>query len=73
MKTTLAALALVAASALSAQAAPVPVTQNPAEALAPTIEKVHFEHRSCQLGRRGWHFHNRFGDRLECRPFRRRL
>jgi hypothetical protein len=37
---------------------------------APLVELVHNVHRACVLGQRGWHYHNRRGDRIECRPVR---
>jgi hypothetical protein len=69
MKASLFAVAALAAVGLSApaNAAPLSVAKDLATALA---ETVHFNHRSCQLGRYGWHLHAR-GNRLECRPFRR--
>ena len=27
-------------------------------------------HRACELGQRGWHYHNGRGDRIDCRPRR---
>jgi hypothetical protein len=56
----------------SAQAAALTMPKEiVAEVATPSLEKVHFNHRSCQLGGRGWHYH-RYGDRLRCRPFRPR-
>ena len=39
---------------------------------APLVELVHNGnvHRACELGQRGWHYHNRLGDRFDCRPRR---
>ena len=34
------------------------------------IEKTHGDHRHCEEGNRGWHRHNRYGERLPCRPQR---
>jgi hypothetical protein len=72
-KSSLSAACLLAIglAAPSAVAAPVTVVKDLAAA-APSAqaEPVHFNHRSCQLGARGWHFHRR-GDRNWCRPFRR--
>jgi hypothetical protein len=34
------------------------------------VVRVHGDHRSCQLDRRGWHRHNRFGERRLCRAWR---
>jgi hypothetical protein len=38
---------------------------------APGVILVHNgDHRSCELGRRGWHYNDRRGNRVECRPRR---
>lgn len=68
--TTAAALALIAAPAA---AAPVAITKDVGTAVAvdSAVESVHFNHRSCQLGGRGWHYHDRYYNRIVCRPFRR--
>jgi hypothetical protein len=75
MKITLLAAASLLAFGLatsSAQAAALTMPKEiVAEVATPKLEPVHFNHRSCQLGRAGWHYH-RYGDRRECRPFRRR-
>jgi len=34
------------------------------------VIKVHGNHRSCERDRRGWHRHNRFGERRQCREWR---
>lgn len=57
--------ATAAAVSLAKDLAPIA-----ASAAAP-VERVHFRHRTCQLGGRGWHYH-RYDNRYECRPFRRR-
>ena len=31
---------------------------------------VHGDHRSCERDRFGWHRHNRYGERRECREWR---
>jgi hypothetical protein len=74
MKASLFAAAAVAAISISApaNAAAVSMAKDLATVAAPEAlaEAVHFSHRSCQLGRYGWHLHAR-GNRIECRPFRR--
>lgn len=35
------------------------------------LQQVHNgQHSSCQFGTRGWHYNNRRGTRVECRPAR---
>jgi len=71
VKLTLLAAAALAAGAwtMPANAAAVGFAKGVAAGTAdPIVEKVHFRHRSCQLGVGGWHYHVR-GDRRSC--FRR--
>jgi len=66
---TLTAAALLAATASMAGAAPVSVRQVP-DGLSTGLVQVHGNHRSCERGGRGWHRHNRYGERRECREWR---
>jgi hypothetical protein len=66
---TLAAAALLASTASMASAVPANIGQLP-ENLSSAVVRVHGDHRSCQLGRRGWHRHNRYGERRPCREWR---
>lgn len=68
----LATAALFAATASVANAAPAQVGQvgQLADGVTSGLTKVHGFHRSCQRGRRGWHRHNRFGERRPCRAWR---
>ena len=66
---TLAAAALLAASASLAGAAPVTVGQVP-NAVNSGLVQVHGNHRDCERGARGWHRHNRLGERRPCREWR---
>jgi hypothetical protein len=65
----LAAAGLLAVSATMISAAPAGVgkvtglTNGVTDGLTP----VHFRHASCERDRRGWHRHNRFGERRSCR------
>jgi hypothetical protein len=70
--TVLAAAAALALLAAPVVAAPLAITKDIATAVAvdSAVERVHFGHGSCQLGRFGWHFH-RYGNRIECKPFKR--
>lgn len=74
MKASLFAVAALAAIGLSApaNAAAVSMAKDLATVAAPEAlaETVHFNHRTCQLSRSGWHTHVR-GYRIACRPFRR--
>lgn len=65
----LAAAGLLAGTASIAGAAPMPVA--PVDTgLSNGIVQVHGNHRTCMRGKRGWHRHNRYGERRECRPWR---
>jgi Spy/CpxP family protein refolding chaperone len=66
---TLAVAGLLAATASLASAAPVSVGQVPA-GVANGLVQIHGDHRSCERDRRGWHRHNRNGERRECREWR---
>ena len=66
---TLAAAALLASTASMASAVPANIGQLP-ENLGSDVVRVHGDHRSCQLDRRGWHRHNRYGERRPCREWR---
>ena len=48
---------------------PVSVRQVP-DGLSTGHVQVHGNHRSCERGGRGWHRHNRYGERRECREWR---
>ncbi len=73
MKTfkTFAVAAFVAASASMASAAAAPMTPIP-DGAANRVIKVHGDHGVCARDRRGWHRHNRFGERRPCREWRGR-
>lgn len=66
---TIAAAALLAATASMASAAPGNVGQVP-NGLFSDLIQVHGNHRSCERGGRGWHRHNRYGERRDCREWR---
>lgn len=66
---TIAAAGILAATASMASAAPTPMTPIPDGAMNGVI-KVHGNHRVCAQDRRGWHRHNRFGERRPCREWR---
>ena len=66
-----AAAGFLAGTASIASAAPVAVA--PADGAGNgNIIKVHADHRSCQRDRRGWHRHNKWGERRSCREWRGR-
>jgi hypothetical protein len=68
----LAAAGLFAVSVGMVSAAPAnvgPVTGF-ANGVTNGLTQVHFGHRSCERDRRGWHRHNRFGERRSCRQWR---
>jgi hypothetical protein len=65
----LATAALFAATASVANAAPAQVGQV-ADGMTNGLVQVHGTHRSCSRDRRGWHRHNRFGERRPCRAWR---
>lgn len=66
---TMAAAALLAATASVAGAAPTNVGHMPV-GLSSDVVQVHGDHRSCQRGPGGWHRHNRYGERRHCREWR---
>ena len=66
---TLAAAALFAATASLANAAPLNAPQY-LDGLSSDVVQVHGDHRDCRRGRYGWHRHNRYGERRECREWR---
>jgi hypothetical protein len=66
---TLAAAALFAATASMASAVPANIGQF-SEGLNSDIIRIHGDHRSCQRDHRGWHRHNRYGERRPCRVWR---
>lgn len=68
---SLAVAGFLAASASVASAAPTNMTPMPPGAMNGVV-KIHGEHRVCARGRRGWHRHNRFGERRACREWRGR-
>ncbi len=64
----LAAAAFFGASATLAAAAPANnMSQIPSGVSSELLQQVHGDHRSCQRDRRGWHRHNRWGERRACR------
>jgi len=68
---TLVAAAILGSAGSMASAAPVNMTPI-SEGLSNNFVQVHGDHRSCQRDRRGWHRHNRFGERRVCREWRGR-
>lgn len=64
MRTYLLAIPAVVFSAGGAMALPT-VNQTPGTQLP--VEQIHGDHRSCQLGRAGWHYHYH-GRRIVCDP-----
>ena len=66
---TLAAAGLLAATASIAGAAPSGVGHVP-DGASDGLTRVHGYHRSCERGRYGWHRHNRYGERRDCREWR---
>jgi Spy/CpxP family protein refolding chaperone len=66
---TMAAAAVLAATASMASAAPANMSQVPA-GVSGDVVQVHGNHRSCQRGPGGWHRHNRNGERRQCREWR---
>ena len=66
---TLAAAAFLVSTASIASAVPANIGQL-SEGLSSDIVRVHGYHRSCERGPRGWHRHNRYGERRPCREWR---
>ena len=66
---TLAAATLLVSTASMAGAAPTNIGQL-SEGLNGSVVQVHGDHRSCERDRRGWHRHNRYGERRPCRVWR---
>ena len=66
---SLTAAAVLATTASLAVAAPGSGSQVP-DGLSTNLIQVHGNHRSCERGGRGWHRHNRFGERRPCREWR---
>jgi hypothetical protein len=67
---TLAAAGLLATAASVANAAPASIGQIPDGVnISNNLARVHGNHRSCERGARGWHRHNRFGERRPCREW----
>jgi hypothetical protein len=66
--TAIAAAMSFALTASLASAAPINVAQ-PQQHLANGVVKVHGRHRTCEHGARGWHRHNRMGERRPCREW----
>lgn len=66
---TIAATALLAVMASTANTAPVNLSHVP-DGLNRDLVQVHGYHRSCERGRRGWHRHNRDGEWRPCREWR---
>jgi hypothetical protein len=65
----LAVAVFLASTASMASAVPANIGQLP-EGLSSDVIRVHGDHRSCQRGPRGWHRHNRYGERRPCRVWR---
>ena len=65
----LAAASFLAATASITNAAPVNVGQE-LGGVTNDLVQIHGAHRSCERGRRGWHRHNRYGERRPCREWR---
>jgi hypothetical protein len=78
MKKMIATAAGVAATVLlaagSASAAPLGnIAIDTADVGGSAVQLIHNgNHASCQLGQRGWHFNDRRGNRIDCRPPRPR-
>jgi hypothetical protein len=66
---TLAAGALLAVAASAAGAAPANLSQVP-DGVSNDVVRVHGDHRDCRRDGWGWHRHNRYGERRECREWR---
>jgi hypothetical protein len=62
----LCAAALLTASAAFANAAPADVGAL-RQSVGTGLTQAHGFHRACARDRRGWHRHNRFGERRRCR------
>lgn len=65
----LAAAGVLAGAASVASAAPVAVAPVDGASNGMVIQ-VHGDHGSCQRDRRGWHRHNKWGERRSCRQWR---
>lgn len=65
----LSAAALLVSGATMASATPGSPGQVP-EGVSNGLVQIHGGHRSCERGGRGWHRHNRFGERRPCREWR---
>ena len=66
---TAAALMSLGLMASTANAAPLGLAGDSKPAAAENlVDHVRHGGPRCELGARGWHFHNRRGDRIECRP-----
>lgn len=65
----LAAAGVLAMFAGGVQAAPADMGKTGA-GVTDGLVKVHEGHRRCERGRNGWHRHNRFGERRQCREWR---
>jgi len=66
LKALAAAAMLASATSLAAAPAPSSINQLPGDARG-LIVQVHGDHASCRRDRRGWHRHNRWGERRSCR------
>ena len=66
----LAVAGIVAVSGMASAAALSGGPGAPATLGLSLLEKVHDgnTHRDCQEGRRGWHRHDRYGERIPCDP-----
>ena len=62
----LAAAGLLASATTLAAAAPAQPSSMPG-GVSSNLIQVHGDHRDCRRDRRGWHRHNRWGERRACR------
>jgi hypothetical protein len=65
---TVAVLAALSLSTTAMAAAPGMAKEIGATAPALDVQLIRHGGASCQLGPRGWHYHNRFGERIVCSP-----
>ena len=63
-------LAMAGMMACPGFASAAPITAGPTQNTDASIIKIHDgnTHRDCQEGRRGWHRHDRYGERIPCDP-----
>jgi hypothetical protein len=68
--TSAAAAGLLAITMNAAHAAPIQGAPGGVTAPQSSVDLVHGFHRECRRGPRGWHRHNKFGERRPCRAWR---